>query len=124
MEVEASRRGTQEIEVAVRLLDGTGDVIASPRLLSRIGESARVVIGARTAAAEATELDAEADRESERQSHPRIEIEVESWPTAAGGRGLVEVSVAATIVLEGGRVERPVARLTVGPGPPARVTVG
>lgn len=115
MEVTAARRGSEEVEVSVRLLDAAGDLIAAPRLRARVGEAARVVVGGEATRSEIANGSA---------SPPQVELEVESWRSGTAGGGTVEVSVAAAVLLEDGRVARPVARLTVGVGPPARIVVG
>lgn len=114
MEVNAARRGAGRIEISIRLNDAEGEVIAAPRVVARVGEPARVVIGGEVAAGVV----------SGTATGPRVEIEIDSWTSSSVGGGIVEVTVAATIVFANGRIERPVAALSVGVGPPARIVVG
>jgi len=109
MEFLASRRGVEEIEVEIRILDAAGDRISEMQVVARIGETATVSLGGG--------VDGDGPR-------PQAEIEIESRFATASRDGLVEIEVAAVLTQRNGRVDRPVGRFSVGFGPRARVVVG
>ncbi|MHC4832546.1 MAG: hypothetical protein ACYTFH_01395 [Planctomycetota bacterium] len=109
MEFLVARRGMEEIEVEIRILDAAGDRISEMQVVARIGETATVSLGGG--------VDGDGPR-------PQAEIEIESRFAPASRDGLVEIEVAAVLTQRNGRVDRPVGRFSVGFGPRARVVVG
>ncbi len=109
MEFLVSRRGVEEIEVEIRILDAAGHRISEMQVVARIGETATVSLGGG--------VDGDGLR-------PQAEIEIESRFATASRDGLVEIEVAAVLTQRNGRVDRPVGRFSVGFGPRARVVVG
>ncbi|MGA0287062.1 MAG: hypothetical protein ACO3P9_01970 [Phycisphaerales bacterium] len=109
MEFVASRRGVEEIELEIRILDAVGDCISEMPVVVRIGETATVSLGGG--------VDGDGPR-------PQAEVEINCRFATAGRGGLVEIEVAAVLTRRDGRVDRPVGRFTVGFGSRARVVVG
>jgi hypothetical protein len=95
MEVAAVRQGADAVMVSMRFIDASGQVMAAPQIVAKVGEDASVAIDG---------------------GDPAIEVVVTSREE---GR-LAVVEVAAKVRYADGRVVSPVASLSTSWGLPSR----